>query len=87
MQRGGADVQREWHVESDGNFSAFVYGLRVTVHEWPACARFRVLYSPQATPRAEIMLASGTEPNVAAAMQAAGKAALRIARTLSEGHR
>lgn len=65
-----------WHVDSNGQLSARVHGLKLIVCKFDACARYLIVQSAtQGRPSTGIMLASGTEPSVDAAMMAAERVA------------
>ena len=77
-----------WRAEADGQASAEVPGLKLIVRRSDTCARYVILrrtgYGATCT---EVMLSSGTEPNVEAAMAAAKKVATRIAAMLAARRR
>ena len=83
------NVEHEiWHEEADGHFSAEVPGLRLIVRKSDNCARYVILQrAGYGRSCVEVMLSSGTESNVDAAMVAARKAATRIDIMLTERRR
>jgi hypothetical protein len=89
IRRDRKTVEHEiWHEEADGHLSAEVPGLRLVVRKSDNCARYVILRrAGYGKSCAEIMLSSGTEPNVDAAIAAARKAATRIEIMLTERHR
>ena len=77
-----------WYTEADGYFSAEVPGLKLIVRRSDTCARYVILRrTGDGGTCTEVMLSSGTEPNVEAAMVAAKKVATRIDAMLAERHR
>jgi hypothetical protein len=77
-----------WHKEAEGRFSAEVPGLRLIVRKSDDCARYVILQrAGYGESRAEVMLSSGTEPNLDAAIAAALEAATRIDTMLTERRR
>lgn len=77
-----------WHVDSNGQLSARVHGLKLIVCKFDACARYLIVQSAtQGRPSTGIMLASGTEPSVDAAMMAAERVARRFEPTLAKQSR
>ena len=80
--------QETWRTAFDGQVSAEVHGLKLVVCRASTCARYVVLQPcGYAEARAEIMLSSGTEPTMSAAMAAAERAAGRAILLLSERQR
>jgi hypothetical protein len=77
-----------WRAEADVQASAEFPGLKLIVRRSDTCARYVILrrtgYGGTCT---EVMLSSGTEPNVEAAMAAAKKVATRIDAMLAERRR
>ena len=74
--------------EAEGRFSAEVPGLRLIVRKSDNCARYVIFQrAGYGGSCAEVMLSSGTEPNVDAAIAAARKAATRIDIMLTERRR
>ena len=76
--------QDAWEIEPGGELSTEFGSLRLIIHQSADCARFRVVLSAGAHGSPELMLASGTEANLNAAIQAAIKAAVRIEKLLAE---
>jgi hypothetical protein len=77
-----------WHEEAEGRFSAGVPGLRLIVRKLDNCARYIIVQRVyDGTSCVEVLLSSGTEPNVDAAIAAARKAATRIDIMLFERRR
>jgi hypothetical protein len=72
-----------WHTESDGCVSTEIPGLKIMVHKSDGCARYVILHSAGDGSCAEVMLSSGTEPSVDAAIVSARRAATRIVVMLS----
>ena len=80
--------RKAWRTASDGQVLAEVHGLKLVVRRASACARYVVLQpGGYAEARADIMLSSGTEPTVSAAMAAAERAAARTIFLLGERRR
>ena len=80
--------QKTWRLVYDGQVSAEFHGLRLVVRRAGTCARYVVLQPcDHAEAPAEIMLSSGTEPTMSAAMAAAERAAGRAILLLSERQR
>jgi hypothetical protein len=80
--------QATWRIAYDGQVSAGVHGLKLVVRRAGNCARYVVLQPcGHAETRAEIMLSSGIEPTVSAAMVAAERAAARTLFLLAERRR
>jgi hypothetical protein len=80
--------QATWRIAYDGQVSAEFHGLKLVVRRASACARYVVLQAcGYAEARDEIMLSSGTEPTVSAAMAAAERAAARTLFWLGERQR
>ena len=75
-----------WRKVSDGRLSAEFPGLRLIVSKSDAYARYVILKRAGGS-CAEVMLSSGTEPNVEAAIVAATKVATRIDLMLAERRR
>ncbi len=77
-----------WRAVSDGRLSTEFPALRLIVRKSDAYARYVIIkragYGGSCD---EVMLSSGTEPNVEAAIVAATKAAPRIDLMLAERHR
>ena len=67
-----------WHTGPDGSVSTEIPGLKIIVRKSDGCARYVILQSAGYGSCAEVMLSSGTEPNVDAAILAARRAATRI---------
>jgi hypothetical protein len=81
-------VPEGWQTVSDGNLSADFPGLRLIVRRSDSYARYVILKRVgHGVSCAEVMLSSGTEPNVEAAMVAAAKVAARIGVILAERRR
>jgi len=77
--------REHWHVDADGQLSASAHNLRLVIRQFDDCARYLIVRSTtQGGTCDEIMLASGTEPSVHAAMTAAERTAKRIEPTLAE---
>ena len=77
-----------WQTVSDGNLSAEFSGLRLIVRRSDSYARYVILKrAGQSISCTEVMLSSGTEANVEAAIVAATKVAARIGLMLAERHR
>jgi hypothetical protein len=77
-----------WHKEADGHLSAETGGLKLIVCKLDSCARFVVLQRAEDDRScSEVMLSSGTEPSVDAAIAAAWRAAARIFIMLTERRR
>jgi hypothetical protein len=77
-----------WRRVSDGRLSAEFAGLRLIVRKSDAYARYVILgRSGHGGSSAEVMLSSGTETNVEAAILAATKVAARIDLMLAERRR
>jgi hypothetical protein len=69
-----------WHTEPDGDVSAVVQNLKLIVRKDNAYTRYLVLRgSGQGRDYADVLLASGSEYDVSAAMIAATRIAIRIA--------
>ena len=69
-----------WSTDRDGTFSAEIGSLALTVRESPkepGIFRFTVLRRDKATSGSDVILCSGQEGSVAAAMAAAEEAATR----------
>jgi hypothetical protein len=72
--------QKHWDVGPDGQLTATLHSLRLMVRKSDGHARYLVLGRfADGRASSEIMLASGTEPNVRAAIEAAERTATRIA--------
>jgi hypothetical protein len=82
-------VDREnWHTECKGQIWAEVFGLKLIVRQSGTYARYVILRpSGSEGTRDEVMLPSGTEPNVNVAMLAAERVAMRTALLLRERRR
>jgi len=76
---------KSWHTEPDGRMSALVHNLKLVIRTFDDCARY-VILQPATYGRndLEVLLASGTEPNVSSAIIAASRAAARIRLMLTE---
>jgi hypothetical protein len=86
--RWRAEVPDGWQTVSDGNLSADFPGLRLIVRRSDSYARYVILKRVgHGASCAEVMLSSGTEPNVEAAMVATAKVAARIGVILAERRR
>ena len=73
---------------SDGRLSTEFHGLRLVVRKSDADARYVILRrAGNGRSSVEVMLSSGTEPNVEAAIVAATKVAARIDSMLAERRR
>ena len=71
--------REEWHADTDEQSSATVRSLKLMIRKADNCARYLVFGRVGSDEAAcEIMLASGTEPNVSEAMMAAERTAARI---------
>jgi len=69
-----------WHTEPDGDLSAVVQNLKLIVRRDNAYTRYLVLRGAgQGWGHADVILASGSEYDVSAAMIAATRTANRIA--------
>ena len=66
------------HTGPDGSVSIEIPGLKVIVRKSDGCAQYVILQSDGYGSCAEVMLSSGTEPNIDAAILAARRAATRI---------
>jgi hypothetical protein len=86
---GQETVEHEiWHKDAEGHLSAEVPGLKLIVRKSDNCARYVILRCPgYDVSGAEVLLSSGTEPSVDAAIVAARKAATRIDIMLTERRR
>ena len=74
-----------WRTELDGQLSVEVRDLKLIVRRSDACARYVILQRGRSGGMcAEVMLSSGTEANVEAAMVAAKRVATRIDFMLAE---
>jgi hypothetical protein len=72
-------VDREiGNTAADGDVSTEIPGLKIIVRKSDGCARYVILQSAGYGSCAEVMLSSGTEPNVDAAIVAARRVAARI---------
>ena len=82
-------VNREtWCVGADGSLSTEVPGLRLTVSRRGSWVRYMILQPACGDGRpCEVILSSGTEPDVDAAIVAAEKVAARIDFMLAERSR
>jgi hypothetical protein len=77
-----------WRRDADGHLTAEASGLKLIVRKLDNCARYMILQrAGDGRPCAEVMLSSGTESNVDAAITAARKAATRIDIMLTERRR
>jgi hypothetical protein len=77
-----------WQLEADGQLSAAVQNLRLVIRKAEGCVRYLILRrSPRNGGFPEIMLSSGTESNLDAAMMAARRVAIRIESILAERQR
>ena len=86
--RGEQVVHETWHTVSDGRLSTEFHGLRLVVRKSDADARYVILKrAGYGRSSAEVILSSGTEANVEAAIVAATKVAARIDAMLAERRR
>ena len=67
-----------WHTGADGSVSTEIPGLKIIVRKSDGCVRYVILQLADSGSCAEVMLSSGTEPTVDAAISAARRAATRI---------
>jgi len=82
-------VNREtWRTDADGRLSAVISGLRLVVRKFDSGARYAVLQRANHDGSSDdIMLSSGTESSLEAAVVAAERVATRIALILTERRR
>jgi CheY-like chemotaxis protein len=77
--------REHWNADAYGQLFATAHNLRLVIRQFDDCARYLIIRSiTQGSACGEIMLASGTEPSVHAAMAAAERTAKRIEPTFAE---
>ena len=77
--------REHWHVDADGQLTASARNLRLVIRQFDDCVRYIIVRSTtEGGTCGEIMLASGTELSVEAAMMAAERTAGRFEPTSAE---
>jgi hypothetical protein len=71
--------RKHWHADANGQLSATAHSLRLIIRQFDGCARYLIVRRGKDGASGEIMLASGTEPSVDAAMMAAERRAKKMA--------
>ena len=71
-----------WHDDAYGQLSATAHNLKLIIRKFDGCVRFLVIRSAEGERRGDIMLASGTESTVTAAMITAERTARRMSKSL-----
>ena len=77
--------REQWYADAYGQLLVTEHGLRLVVRQFDGCARYLVVRtSLEGDKYGDILLASGTELNVNAAMTAARRTASRIQSILAK---
>jgi hypothetical protein len=72
-----------WHDDAYGQLAATAHNLKLIIRKFDGCVRYLVIRSAEGGERrVDIMLASGTESTVNAAMMAAERTARRMSKSL-----
>ena len=79
--------REQWYADAYGQLLATDHGLKLIVRQFDGCVRYLVVRTaPEGGRYGDIMLASGTELNVSAAMTAARRRASSIEPILAKRH-